>query len=106
MTTKYKIIMGFSFVILLTLGLSIFSYVSLTSTSINFDKYRVEARTGVYGNAAVARLNEARDSLTRFVLTLNPAQAENARALLAESIKFLVITADIETNPQLKRDWL
>lgn len=103
MTTKYKIITGFSFVMLLLLGLSIFSHQSLNSVSLNFNKYRVGARTGVNGNAAVARLHEARDLLTNFLLTLNPALVDDARARLTDSVKYLTITADIETNPEHKR---
>ena len=54
MTTKYKIIGGFTFMVLLLAGMITFANLRLGGIADGFVGYRAEARTAVSGNAADA----------------------------------------------------
>ncbi len=89
MTTKYRIIFGFMFMVVLLGALAVFSYNRLGNSSDGFRTYRSEARTAVNANAADALLREAKDQIGRFVLTLQPAYIDNARKDFERSIKYI-----------------
>ena len=103
MTTKYKIISGFLFMMALLAGMATFGYMRLHDATIGFDDYRAEARTAVNVNAADALMREAKNKIVSFVLSLDPALAEGARKDLEGSVKFLGLASEVETNSENRR---
>ncbi len=99
MTTKHKIIAGFLFMVLLQAGLAAFGWLRLNDASTNFNGYRAEARTAANGNRADALMREAKDEMSNFVLSLNPALASQAREMLAKSIEAVGATRESEHDP-------
>ncbi len=89
MTTKYRIIAGFFFMFLLMSGLSVFAYMSLDGASDGFTAYRAEAVTAVNANAADALMREAKSNINSFIISLNPALAEQARKNLENSTAYV-----------------
>ena len=93
MTTKYKIIAGFLFMMALLAVLAAFGYSRLNIASSGFNEFRGEARTTVNANAADALMREAKDRMTNFVLNLDPAFADAARKALEDSSKYVAKAA-------------
>ena len=98
MTTKYKIISGFLFLMALLAGMAVFGYSRLNIASNGFNEFRGEARTTVNANAADALMREAKDRMTNFVLTLEPATADAARKALEESGKYITKAIEVEES--------
>ncbi len=106
MTTKYKIIFGFLFMVLMQAGLAVFSYSRLQEASLGFSSYRAEARAAVNANWADALMRKANDKMSSFVLTLDSALAEQARNDLGGSAKYVedARTTDPRLENQKKLD--
>ncbi len=100
MTTKYKIIAGFVFMVLLAAGLSVFAWLRLADSSRGFDSYRSEARTGVYANWSDALMREAKDKVSKFIISLDPSMMEQARKDLEACIKYIQETKDNEGDAE------
>ena len=98
MTTKYRIIFGFSFMVLLLAALGFFGYSRLKSTSTNFDIYRADARTAVNANAADALMREAKSNVNDFFNSLDPALIDMTRTSLQNSLKYMDETLKAETD--------
>ncbi len=103
MTTKYKIISGFFFMILLLAGLAVFGYQRLNNASEGFNAYRAEARTSVSANWADALMREAKSKINAFIINLDPAVADQARRDLDGSIKYTEQTIKEEPNSENRR---
>ncbi len=99
MTTKYRIIFGFLFMISLLTGMVIFAWLRLDGASDGFDSYRVEARTSVNANSADALMREAKDKMSNFVITLDKSFAEQARKDLEGSLRYVEEARKVETHP-------
>ena len=104
MTTKYKIIGGFMFMVLLLAGLSTFAVLRLGGIVDGFTEYRSEARTAVNANAADGLIREAKDNISNFVLSLDPSFMDKARAHLEESVKGIAQTQDVELDSAQRDD--
>ncbi len=102
MTTKYKIILGFSLMVLLLAGVSFFSYSRLRSAADGFVEYRVDARLSVNARAADGLLREAQYRLSNFVILLDKAQSEQARAALKKAGDLIATIEQLETDPASK----
>ena len=89
MTTKYKIIIGFLFLIVLMGCVGILSYTSLEAAAEHAAVYRHQARTAVFGNGATASLEHARYQVLRFSASYDVANMEASRKALAGAIKNL-----------------
>ena len=103
MTTKFKIILGFSLMVLLLAGMAIFGWLRLNDASTGFNSYRSEARTAVNGNAADALMREAKDKMSNFVLTKDRAFASQARDMLAKSADFVQKAREAEVSAELRQ---
>ncbi len=99
MTTKHKIIAGFSVMIALLAGLSILSYTGLDNATDNFDAYRTEARTTIFANAADALLREAALKTNNFTISLDPALIDGALKDLENTANNVAETQKIEDMP-------
>lgn len=99
MTTKYKIISGFVFIMLLLAAVSWLGYVKLQAASTEFGLYRSEARTAVFANSADAQARNMRDRVSRFTQNLDPARMDEARASVASALKYLAAALDEERSP-------
>ena len=104
MTTKYKIIGGFTFMVLLLAGMVTFANLRLGDIGDGFVGYRAEARTAVSANAADALIREAKDCISNFTLTLDPAFMDKARTSLAGSIEYINRAIKVEPNPELREN--
>ncbi len=102
MTTKYKIIGGFTFMMLLLAGMAIFANLRLGGIADGFVSYRSEARTAVSGNAADALIREAKDCISNFMQTLDPAFMDKARTALAGSIGYIDEAVKVEPSAELR----
>ncbi len=102
MTTKHKIIIGFVCITLLMAGLSCFAYLRLSIGSEGFNAYRFETRTAVNANTADAIMRGARDKISSFLLTLDPALMDQARKDFASSISAVKEALANELNAQNK----
>ena len=103
MTTKFKIILGFSLMVLLVAGMAVFGWLRLSDASHGFNDYRVEARTAVNGNAADALMRESKDDMSNFVLTLKPEWAARARTMLAQSAEYVKRAREVETTTEAQQ---
>ena len=104
MTTKYKIIAGFLFMMALLAVLAAFGYSRLNIASSGFNEFRGEARTTVNANAADALMREAKDRMTNFVLNLDPAFADAARKALEDSSKYVAKAIEVEESESDRRN--
>ena len=104
MTTKYKIIAGFFFLMALLAALAAFGYSRLNIASSGFDAFRSEARTTVNANAADALMREAKDRMTNFVLNLDPSFADAARKALEDSGKYIAKAIEVEESADDRRN--
>ena len=102
MTTKYKIIGGFTFMVLLLAGMVTFANLRLGGIADGFVGYRSEARTAVSANAADALIREAKDCISNFTLTLNPDFMDKARASLTGSVGYIEAAIEVEPNAELR----
>ncbi|MCL2123627.1 MAG: methyl-accepting chemotaxis protein [Desulfovibrionaceae bacterium] len=78
MTTKYKVIVGFLLVMGLLVAVAAVGYLKLHSASQGFEVYRMQARTAVAANGAIARVRTMQDQLSRFRLDNNPEHIKEA----------------------------
>ena len=99
MTTKYKIIGGFMFMVVLLAGLSSFAALRLGEIVDGFIGYRSEARTAVDANVADALIREAKDNISNFVITLDTPFMDKARSYLEKSGKEIAATQEMELDP-------
>lgn len=99
MTTKYKIISGFVFIMLLLATVSYLGYVKLHAASTEFSLYRSEARTAVFSNGADAQARNMRDRVSRFTQDLDPSRMDEARASVASALKYIAMAHDEESSP-------
>ncbi len=98
MTTKQKIILGFSLMILFLAAVAGFAFTKLSETTISFIEYSAEARTAVNSNTADTAIREGKDKLTNFVLTLQPSYVEDAAKDLEEAITYINDTIKDEVS--------
>ncbi len=104
MTTKYKIIVGFLFMIVLLAGLSIFAWMRLSGASRGFNDYRVESHTTVNANASDALMREAKDNMSNFIITLDKNLVDQARKNLEGSRKYVLEAREVELDPARAKD--
>ena len=102
MTTKFKIIGGFTFMVLLLAGMITFANLRLGDIADGFVGYRAEARTAVSGNAADALIREAKDCISNFTITLDPAFMDKARASLTGSVEYINAVIEVEPNAEMR----
>ncbi len=98
MTTKYKIISGFLFMVLLQAGLAAFGWLRLNDASDGFNSYRLEARGAVSANAADTLMREAKDKMGNFMLNLDAELDDQARTALNGSIDYVKKARNIEMD--------
>ncbi len=101
MTTKYKIIVGFTLITFLVIAVAVLGYIKLQEASSGFIDYRAEASTAVNANGADALMRDVQDSVSRFRLDLNEAHIEKAHKLIERALEHYMVRAkEAERNPQ------
>ncbi|MCL1890251.1 MAG: hypothetical protein FWF99_07125, partial [Desulfovibrionaceae bacterium] len=101
MTTKYKIIIGFSLMVcMLTVGGAL-GYIKLYEASEGFAVYQIYSKTAVDANGADALMRGAQDQLSRFRLNTNQEHVKQALAFAERAINYYLAEAKLaENNPQ------
>ena len=101
MTTKYKIIIGFTLMGFLLIAVAVLGYVKLQEASSGFTHYRIEASTAVNANGADALMRNVQDCVSRFRLDLNEAHMEKAQELIERALGYYMAGAkEVERNPE------
>ncbi|MCL2123515.1 MAG: methyl-accepting chemotaxis protein, partial [Desulfovibrionaceae bacterium] len=99
MTTKYKIVTGFAFMVLLLAGLAVVSYTTLETIATGFSTYRRLSHVNVATSNIDAYMGSMAFSIFRFLDTHDPEDIVLARKALAEAAKTL---ADSKAQSRLK----
>jgi methyl-accepting chemotaxis protein len=100
MTTKYKVIVGFSAMMGLLIVVAALGYVKLREASQGFRVYRVEAVTAVAANGADALMRGVRDEISRLRIDHDPARIKKAHELADRAINhYLANAKKQESNP-------
>ncbi len=99
MTTRLKIIIGFSFVIIVLICLSIFAYTQLDESTDGFTAYRAEARMAVFANAGDALLREAAVKTQTFTSSPDPKLIDAAVKDIEAGGKYVADARELETTP-------
>ncbi|CAK7058797.1 MAG: hypothetical protein DELT_01334 [Desulfovibrio sp.] len=117
MTTKLKILIGFSLMLLLMAVIAFFSYSGLQTASNGFTEYRRLARFNVLASDMVASMNRALGSVYLFTTTDDASNLQEARrgldtvdTLAKEAEPFIeqperrqVLTNLVDSNKKLKQ---
>lgn len=93
MTTKVKIILGFTLMVLIMGVIAIFGYSGLQTASTGFEEYRRLSRLNVMASDMVASLGKASSSIYLFTTTDEPVHLEAAQKEL-ETMSSLAKEAD------------
>lgn len=94
MTTKIKIIFGFSIMIVLLVGLASIGFIGLETASGGFTQYRRLARLNVHVSEMATSMNSALVSVYRFTTTDDNAHLGDAKKSLADLSKLVEQTRE------------
>jgi methyl-accepting chemotaxis protein len=101
MTTKYKVIVGFSVMMGLLIVVAALGYVKLREASQGFKAYRIEAGTAVAANGADALIRGVQDEISRLRIDHDPARIKKAHELADRAIDhYLANAKHLESNPK------
>ena len=103
MTTKYKIISGFLFLLTLLAITGILGNRSLKTASTYAESYRHEAQTVVFANSADALVRQARYEVLRFSSSFDPVNIDNAKKAIAHALEDIAQARSHEGNPDYLR---
>ena len=84
--------------VVLLAGMVIFANLRLGEIADGVTRYRSDARTAVNGNVANGAIREADNDINKFVLSLDPAIMDAARANFEQGIKYIAITQEVEID--------
>ncbi len=99
MTTRLKIISGFIFMVLLTVGVATLGYLDLQSATSNFEEYRRMARFNVALSDMEARLYRTLAVNYRFMMSTDEKASEEAIGWANEFIKIANTTKNEVSEP-------
>ena len=102
MTTKIKIIIGFSIMIFLLVGLAIIGFKGLETASDGFTHYRRLARLNVHVGEMTIDINSALASIYRFTATDDNVHLVNAKKRLSGLVEEVEETREFVVKPESK----
>ncbi len=100
MTTKYKIILGFSVIIALLATMAFFGYSSLQTASTNFNDYRRMANVNVNASDLQSSVYETMYFAAMFLAEQNPEHIDIAQERLAIAAGLVAQTKELSRMPE------
>ncbi|MDR2055301.1 MAG: methyl-accepting chemotaxis protein, partial [Desulfovibrio sp.] len=87
MTTKYRIIAGFSIMIILLGGMAAFGYVKLHEASGGFVSYRLQARQNTLASDLSTAVSDMLRASRKFLMTFDPKDVDESLGFVGNFIK-------------------